>query len=581
MKRPKTRIILLQLKRQNKMRKKLLILIILSFLFTVTLQASFSFSHPILPTEFYGKITTYNVPATSGTVKAYVNNTLCGSFSIINGGYYGVLSCMGDDPETAESEGAIDGDTITLKYNTDSVTVFGNVIFESGEFKLVNITHPVLFCGDGFCDVLENCNTCSTDCFTCNATSNQTTNSSNNSSGNGSSGGSSGGSGGGGGGGGSGGSGSSGGSSSGGTQSTTGSLACAEDWNCIEWTECTILGLQTRKCTDSNSCSTYNNKPIEVQECSYSGNCFDNIMNCHDGLCEQGIDCGGSCLNKCSIFNQQFQNTTLILPQLEIPMKVCERKIDIKNKGLWIFVLVIILAIVLRYLYSRYYIKKVQKNESLTPLNRARKVLSSKRKNMLFCVTLSILAIMSFLYSYYFLLCPNIFFGYSWILLLLLILVPLVIHTIMKRFEYDESLSVEKQKKLEDEHYQNVLSMIQLENDILAEEENAIASKLYAISNKSEFKEILAKHNNIKSIYKELIDLYSKYKERKNPFNIEKDLCDDIDALDKDNNFREDISKIPELKELFEKLLWLYKQYEEKQKLYDQLDNIDSKTDSK
>lgn len=547
-------------------------------LFLLALNISLSSSHPPLPTEFYGKITSYNAPATIGTVKAYINNTLCGSFTIVNGGYYGVLSCLGDDSETSEIEGALEGNTITFKYNTDSVTVFGDSFFASGEFKLINITHPVLFCGDGFCDVLENCISCSVDCFACNATSNQTINQTGNQSGNGSGGGG-GGSGGGGAGGGGGGSGGSGGS----YQAPSSGVICLEEWKCSEWTSCSVLGLQIRNCTDTKGCGTYTNKPLEVQECTYEGNCFDGVMNCHDQSCEQGIDCGGPCLNRCSFLEQRFPNASITLPRIEIPMKVCERKINIKDTGLWVFVIIILSAMLLKYLYSKYYIRKMQKNESLSPLSRSKKILSSKRKTVLFCLTLFFLAIASLLYSYYFLLCPNIFISYSWILLALLIIIPLLIHTILSKFEYHESIHIEKQKKFEDAHYENIVSMIQLENDILAEEENAIAMKLYSISNKEEFKEILDKHPNIKKIYKDLVDLYSKYKERKNPFNIERSLCDDIDLLDKDKEFKEDISKIPELKQIFDKLLWLYNQYEEKQKLYDQLDKIESekKKDSK
>ncbi|MGV8150821.1 MAG: hypothetical protein ACP5NV_03785 [Candidatus Woesearchaeota archaeon] len=545
-------------------------------LFTVT-YLSLSSAEPKLPTEFYGKITTYNFPASSGVVRVYSGATLCGSFSIVNGGYYGVLSCNGDDPQTISDEGGIDGESLVFRFNSDPVTTFGDTIFSTGQFKLVNITHPVLFCGDGFCDILENCASCETDCFSCNMTTNQT-NSTGNSSGNGSS---TGGTGGTGGSGGSGSSGGGGGGAGAGSSTSGGSAGptevgsyCSENWICGNWTECSVLGLQTRECTDNNYCGTYDNKPLEVEECDYMS-CFDGLMNCHNNLCEEGIDCGGPCFNKCSFLEQQFQNSTIKIPRLEIPMQVCERKIDFKNKGLWIFIAFIIVAMAGRYLYSEYRVKKLRINEDLSPLDKSRKILSSKRKTQLFILTLLFLALASLLYSYYFLLCPTDFFNYSWILLLLLILIPLVIHTIMRKYEYSESIHMTKQKKMEDTHYQSIVNMINIENNIISEEENSVALKLYDLSNQEEFKEIIEKHPQIKKIYKNLVDLYNKYQEKKNPFNMEKDLCDEINELSIDEDFKSEISKIPELKNIFERLQGIYKQYEEKQKLYDQLDKAE------
>ena len=117
--------------------------------------------------------------------------------------------------------------------------------------------------------------------------------------------------------------------------------------------------------------------------------------------------------------------------------------------------------------------------------------------------------------------------------------------------------------------------MIELQNNMLGEEENAIANKLYELSKKEEFKEFLEQNQNLKEIYANLVKLYTDYKEKKNPFNVEKSVCDEINALDLDESFKTQVSKHPEMKQIFERLKKLYSHYEEKQKLYDKLDELE------
>jgi len=72
-------------------------------------------------------------------------------------------------------------------------------------------------------------------------------------------------------------------------------LFCNESWNCSEWSQCSVNGTQYRNCTDINECGTRKNIPELVQSCEYIGTCSDSIKNCHNGICEEGIDCGGPC----------------------------------------------------------------------------------------------------------------------------------------------------------------------------------------------------------------------------------------------------------------------------------------------
>jgi len=44
---------------------------------------------------------------------------------------------------------------------------------------------------------------------------------------------------------------------------------CIENWQCTAWNDCQPDETQTRTCTDSNNCGTTENKPIEIQSCTY------------------------------------------------------------------------------------------------------------------------------------------------------------------------------------------------------------------------------------------------------------------------------------------------------------------------
>ena len=126
-------------------------------------------------------------------------------------------------------------------------------------------------------------------------------------------------------------------SSSGGVSPSKKNETCNELWNCTTWTTCERVdnllfskkitidryydyldrcaqqglekencGYQTRACNDKNEClNTLFNiaKPEEFNLCHYTVNptCFDGIKNCHDGLCEEGVDCGGPCEKQCAI----------------------------------------------------------------------------------------------------------------------------------------------------------------------------------------------------------------------------------------------------------------------------------------
>ncbi len=62
---------------------------------------------------------------------------------------------------------------------------------------------------------------------------------------------------------------------------------CTEDWSCDDWTVCAD-DLQSRTCTDANTCGTEDNKPDESQACVVEEACTE------DWSCDDWSDCSGS-----------------------------------------------------------------------------------------------------------------------------------------------------------------------------------------------------------------------------------------------------------------------------------------------
>ncbi len=120
------------------------------FLFSLTLAlfTSSVFADSQAPewVEFYGNITINGNPAPVGTVvEAYdPDGIMCGSDTVITTGLYGFLHAYRDDATTASiDEGAVPGDTITLKVNGITATptiVSGGLVWTSnGDLNNVDL----------------------------------------------------------------------------------------------------------------------------------------------------------------------------------------------------------------------------------------------------------------------------------------------------------------------------------------------------------------------------------------------------------------------------------------------------------
>jgi len=97
---------------------------------------------PPIAAEFYGTAKSDTVNVSVGTnISAYdPNGTLCGYFIVSANGYYGSLSCKGDDTETAVDEGAVSGDNITFYIDGNTTSMVGNITWIEGRYSNLNIT---------------------------------------------------------------------------------------------------------------------------------------------------------------------------------------------------------------------------------------------------------------------------------------------------------------------------------------------------------------------------------------------------------------------------------------------------------
>jgi len=110
-------------------------------------------------------------------------------------------------------------------------------------------------------------------------------------------------------------------------------IICEELWECSEWGKCLASGIQIRTCIDLAGCGTEFKKPFESMDCEYVGTCSDLIKNCHQDLCEVGVDCGGPCPT-CPTCFDNIQNQGEEGIDCGGPCLVCETCSDgIQNQG--------------------------------------------------------------------------------------------------------------------------------------------------------------------------------------------------------------------------------------------------------
>ncbi len=517
------------------MKKQVLLLTILILTFT-----KIALAFPPLPTEIYGDITYFNQNASPGVVRAYVGTIFCGEFTMVNNTFYGLLDCVGDDPDTPQIEGGREGDTIRLTYNGLEGDEYGEITWHSGSFNYIHLIVPILYCGDGFCDMRESCETCPQDCGECPPPQ----------------------------GGGQGQAGNEGEQGEEGTEGGGGMAfpqgleeyfqqECIENWKCDAWGPCLPSGLQYRHCVDLNHCGTTKNKPPEVRTCQYMpdchngiqdpgeegidcggpcppcASCFDGIKNCHDGACEEGVDCGGPC-PPCGTCFDGIKNChdgaceegvdcggpckpcQKVLPVIEIPGLVCEKSFRKLFPWVIYFFAFILSTIILRYIYSRKKINNLKKQrKKIKDYNKEIELLIKewgyKRRTILYSVTVMILSIIFVLFYYFFGMCPPYHYRIIALFVLSLIFVPLTIYSTLRLIEFNELKVLIKRKQMYDQHYNSLLSILEKNKKIIKEEEEKIETELEKITENKEIRKALM-DLHIKQKLNRVIDIYFEYK---------------------------------------------------------------------
>lgn len=590
--------------------KKIKLVILFSILINLTYLV---YAYPPLPTEFYGDIIVYDNYGLKGygepgkTINAYdQNGTQCGTFNIVNSGFYGTLSCREDDNSTITDEGADNLEIIKFRYNGNITSSFGELNFISGKYHNVTIIYPKIVCGDGICmkgieskgslnitDEVLTLHICQADCginIPINATPPNTTSNASippTSSGGGA----------GGGGGGSGGGGAGGNIDMGNIKNTSipfNQTLCKEDWNCTGWGECFSNETQYRTCEDLNSCNTTKKIPPLIQECIYEGTCYDKIRNgkeqgidcggpcfpcpgkehepnCFDGIkncqginCEDGVDCGGPCLNSCE------------KPvKIEKPIKICNRPSDLFRVD---FILLYILTIIFTSIYiiiEKERAQKIRKNNEIKDIEKSKKLISIKRNIIIFIIFV-ILLISSIISYYLFFFCSPNFYNFIKFFIPAILLIPLLAFFIMNMLEYSEKEKLQKLDKLHDTHNEHLKKLVSMQNEYLKDLEQDLSNDIYKIQQKTELKKELEEYSEIKTVYRDMLNLYDNYKTQKTAFGIEKELCDAIKALGENEYFITLSNNHKEIKDIYGKLATLYKAYEEKQELLNELKEKDA-----
>jgi cysteine-rich repeat protein len=163
------------------------------------------------------------------------------------------------NPDQADCDNDGKGDVCDSNNECFPTSVCGNNIFELGEEcddgNLVNgdgcsancqIELPI--CGDGICNGLENCSTCSTDCGICNNPTPKEKS----------------------------------------TSTPLEFFECVPNWKCSGWSECDN-GIMTRICEDKNFCDYEYNRPIESSLCTIQQSLVENEPNKYLGWFIGGV----------------------------------------------------------------------------------------------------------------------------------------------------------------------------------------------------------------------------------------------------------------------------------------------------
>ena len=503
----------------------------------VTLLLVFSataLAQPPLPLEVYGQARSFNTLVPPGTtITAFdLDGEPCGEFTVINRGFFGTLTCLGKNT-TEEIKGASPGELIRFRVGNfpasvllgDTAESLGNLYWESGKFKEIILVAPPLVCGDGFCDYYEDCITCPEDCGEC-ATAPP---------------------------------------GPPGPPDTPDfqfppiapepeaplpEEECLENWECSDWGPCTPEGIQTRTCIDANECGTEEQKPETERECVYDETAPPR--------------------------EEEPREIERLRPELPQLIERCDARLPLLGLESLIFflLLTIIILVPLTYLKKK---KKDLKKKKLKETDRLVKSYVLEHKIYTFIIIAAVLAVIVYLYHFFFFLCPDVYYKNLWLLVLFVLLSPIIILLLLQILKYSEKKKQVKIKLLEDTHYKHLTYLIKIINQEIIKSEAEITNKIYALNNKDEFSETLAKTKEIKKIYDDLLRIYSAYVQDKEATKVEKHLLEQIETLEKNKEFEKATTEYPDLASLKDNIVLLHESYESKKELQDKITELEQK----
>ncbi|MBW2970908.1 hypothetical protein KY320_01980, partial [Candidatus Woesearchaeota archaeon] len=573
--------------------------------------------------EFYGNVSMPGSQAVPGIVIwAYDGQgVVCGNFTIVNEGYYGLLSCNGDDDATSEDEGALQSENITFKINTTNAMCFGDYSWDSGEFKEVNLRTnyaPVLTpigsqlltagvnfeiqiiatdpdndvvyfydntaifeigllsgvinftpllnntgghsteitasdgflndsmimyftvingsCGDNLCSIYESCSSCPEDCGACSSALGA------------------------------------GATEGGGAEEEEGGYSrggidrylreagekeeCVEEWVCSEWSECYVNLTQLRNCYDNNYCGTIKDKPAVVMGCEL-GSCFDGIKNCHDGGCEEGVDCGGPCPD-CVIFEE---GEAYARPFEEKPRPVCGDQVcedgenclcpsdcrDASKFPWWIFLLIILgVTVGMIAVNSLTYYLQQKSGES-------QEFVKIREKVYLTWIVVVALLLLLAIYCYLLWWCwPYIVGALTLTVIILTMLVVLGVVVYQYTTRYEEEKNRERLRNMMRMHLKQLKEVIDIQGKLVQKIENRYVRKIYEMYKAKH--ELLRELPQITKIYNKMRELQLKREKGEQIIEVESVIVAAVSNLEENEVYKSMLEKSDELKEIDEEL---------------------------
>ncbi|MFH1510824.1 MAG: hypothetical protein ABIF10_03970 [Candidatus Woesearchaeota archaeon] len=483
---------------------------------------------PPVAMEIYGNISKNNEAAPISTfINAYdQNDVLCGMFSTVHAGSFGLLSCEGDDPSTAIDEGAVHGEEIKFYANATLAIVYNetmqNATWNESSFRYIRLR--MLYCRDGYCDSPENCSTCSSDCGICKFCGNGVCEHEigetcetcpqdcglcplpeGGEAGDDAAGGGAG----------------EGAESEGASESyqtAANQMAyymaesfCQESYECIEWTKCNPSGLQYRQCEDKNNCGTEKDKPALQQTCQYVPTCNDGIQNCHsmpDGTvsCEEAVDCGGPC-EPCASCHDGRQNCHMTELGLQCeegtdcggPCEPCKTKPAAKEKPAFVgcgdglcndeerctcprdcnsfkkslFFTGISMIAVLSIVHILYLVRGRLQRKIIKPV-----YLKKLAKSITYyCLGTAYLSV-AMIYDYWFCSCKESCTKYAYLPIIFLSFVTALIFYLKHRKIYSEKHGLKRMMKLSTQHDKLLQTLSERETQLLADTEQETSQNI-------------------------------------------------------------------------------------------------------